>query len=271
MIDIRDASLLDILPSSLQSDPNVVYAAQSIDKELRELTDEIDRLPLFSRMDDLSSEEADDLAWELNIDFYDPTLPLNRRRELVKNAMTWHMHKGTPFAVEEVVTAIFDDAVVKEWFDYGAAPYTFKIVTREILTPEKYNEIVKVVNTVKNVRSRLETIETIRDFNQGLEISADYKVYQYPIPITNTFLCGTWPSPSTLGREVKTTMELSRSGYTQSFSTYRVAGKVIAGTDIVPDTQNARYLGGFEVDQDQADVIKKYNVCGELICGNEVI
>lgn len=134
-----------------------------------------------------------------------------------------------------------------------------------------FNELLTDFEYIRPVHVNGLFLETVREYNQKLEIRSDYKAYQYPLPITGEFLCGTWPSPSTLGREVKTTMELSRSGYTQSFSTYRVAGKVIAGTDIVPDTLNARYLGGFEVDQDQADVIKKYNICGEFICGNGVV
>lgn len=142
-------------------------------------------------------------------------------------------------------------------------------------TNVNYEVIYKALFTdfeyIRPVHVNKMQLETVRECNPALEISSNYKAYQYPLRITGAFLCGTWPSPSTLGREVTTTMELTRSGYTQSSWPYRLAGKVIAGTEIVPDTLNAHYLGGFEVNQDQTDIIKKYNICGIFLSGNGVI
>ncbi|UHA74453.1 phage tail protein I [Paenibacillus sp. 481] len=169
MIDIVRVSLLDLLPSNVAKDPNIKAAAIAIDRELDELIEEIRQLPRFSRMDELTDEEVDDLAWEFHVDFYDPTLPLQQRRELVKNAIPWHRRKATPSAIEELVTSLFGEGKVEEWFEYGGQPYHYRVITNNPdVTTSKAQEFIKAVESVTRLSARLEKIVISQTENMNL-------------------------------------------------------------------------------------------------------
>ncbi|MFY0545444.1 phage tail protein I [Brevibacillus sp. H7] len=159
MRDIHNISLVELLPPSLLADEKVKAAAQAIDSELKKVTEAIAKLTLLYSVDDLEDAWLDELAWSLHVDFYDVTLPIEQKRELVKNSDAWHRRKGTPSAVEELVSTIFGDGEVEEWYDYGGQPYHFRVVTNNFAaTNEQAEEFTKAVNSVKNARSWLETI-----------------------------------------------------------------------------------------------------------------
>lgn len=159
MIEMKDISLYDLLPPSLQTDERTAAIARSLDPEMQRLVERIARLSLMGRLDDLASGEADELAWQYNVPFYDAALPLSQRRELVKNGFRWHRSKGTPAAVEELMTTIFGDGIVEEWFDYGGQPGYFRVITSNFsATTEHADRFLRLINSVKNARSWLDTV-----------------------------------------------------------------------------------------------------------------
>jgi len=160
MLNISDISLLDLIPPNLKSDPQVQAAAAALDAELKAVTEAVKNIILYSRIDELPGEIIDHLAWHFHVDYYDPGLPLEVKRILVKNALTWHRSKGTPAAVEELITAVFDEGQVEEWWEYGGDPYTFKVITfNAAVTTEKAQEFIRALNSIKNARSWLESVE----------------------------------------------------------------------------------------------------------------
>ncbi|WP_028551764.1 phage tail protein I [Paenibacillus sp. UNC451MF] len=160
MINLDQIQLINILPPNLRNDPNIAAAAKAIDGELQDLNESIRKLDIFSRLDTLEAAEIDELAWQYHVDFYDASLPLETKRLLVKNSYAWHRRKGTPSAVEELITTIFGDGQVEEWYDFGGEPYTFRVVTTNPkATNEQAQEFIKALNSVKNERSWLESIQ----------------------------------------------------------------------------------------------------------------
>jgi len=160
MIKISDVSLLDLLPPNLRYVPSLSAAAQAIDAERKDILDAINKLALFPRLNSLTDVEADELAWQWHVDFYDPSLPLDQRRELVKKSYAWHRRKGTPSAVEELIRTIFGDGEVQEWFEYGGQPGMFKVITsNSSTTSDMAQEFLEAIKSIKNVRSHLEAIE----------------------------------------------------------------------------------------------------------------
>ncbi|MFC4102901.1 phage tail protein I [Paenibacillus xanthanilyticus] len=159
MINLDSASLLDLLPSNLRNDPTVAAACGAIDSELRQLTTEIRQINYFSRLDELSSEQADELAWHFHIDFYDPALPLEQRRVLIKNSYDWHRRKGTPSAVEEIVQTVFGDGEVEEWYQFDGEPGTFRILSSNTsITAEQTERFLAALNSVKRKSAHLDSI-----------------------------------------------------------------------------------------------------------------
>ncbi|KEQ22299.1 phage tail protein I [Paenibacillus tyrfis] len=160
MIDIGKVKLLDLIPPNLRDDEKVQAAAESIDRELKQVTDIIPGVAIVHHIDTLPEEWVDQLAWQWHVDFYTPSLPLEQKRELVRNSLRWHKRKGTPSAVAELITTIFGSGEVIEWWEYGGQPYHFKVTTSDpAATSERAKEFLAAIASVKNTRSWLESIE----------------------------------------------------------------------------------------------------------------
>ena len=161
--DLQSASLLDILPPNLLADKKINAAARALDDELQKITAATRKALLLPRLDELSEEVIDLLAWQWHVDFYEPIgMDIETKRRLIKNSIAWHRIKGTPAAVEQVVSAVFDTSHVQEWFEYGGKPYHFKVITEDVTTdPNVLARMRRAINAAKNTRSWLETIEFI--------------------------------------------------------------------------------------------------------------
>ncbi|MDR7318925.1 phage tail protein I [Brevibacillus nitrificans] len=164
MINIQSASLLNILSTNLKADSNVQAIARAIDPKHQEVSNAINQLLLSVDLEAKSELIIDLLAWQKHVDFYDSSLPTDTKRELVRQAEAAHRHKGTPWAIDQIVSTAFDEAVVSEWFEYGGDPFRFKVITADRMTDNKrYADIIRAINSAKNKRSRLETITIRRD------------------------------------------------------------------------------------------------------------
>jgi phage tail P2-like protein len=163
---INEVTLLELLPENLRSDPDITTASRTVDGEFQALASSVNNCLTIADVDNAASEVVDNLAGEINVDFYDQTLPLENRRELVKNGYLYKYRKGTADAVKQIVSDAFDKTTVKEWFTYNGEPFYFKISTETNLPREsKIAEVVRAVNSVKNVRSKLECIEALKNSN----------------------------------------------------------------------------------------------------------
>lgn len=169
MIDIGHIRLIDLIPANLHEDENVRAAAEAIDAELHEVSKLMPGVAILHHIDTLDEQWIDELAWQFHVDFYDPTLPIEQKRQLVKNSLAWHKRKGTPSAVNELITTIFGSGEVQEWFQYGGKPGYFKVTTSDpSATNERAQEFLAAINSVKNTRSWLETIEITRTGSMNL-------------------------------------------------------------------------------------------------------
>ena len=87
MPDISEISLVDILPASIASDPDVLAAAQAIDTELASVT-ALCRVPsLFARIDQFDSTTLDHLAWQFDSKIWRDSWPLNLKRSVIKTVI----------------------------------------------------------------------------------------------------------------------------------------------------------------------------------------
>jgi phage tail P2-like protein len=157
MDEIRNVSLVDAAPPNIAEDPECAAILNAASAAFRKLADKAEMLILLPNIDRQPSEIVDALAYHYHVDFYDATLPLEIRRELVKNHNEWHRIKGTPAAVERIIQTVFGSGYLVEWFERdGMEPYTFEVHTgNKSATGEKINQFVAAVNAVKNVRSHM--------------------------------------------------------------------------------------------------------------------
>lgn len=159
MINIYETSVLDLLPPNLRNDPDMIAASRAVDNEFLLIVNEVKKCILLPNLDILPSDVLDLLAWQMHVDFYDSALPIAVRRELIRNSIRWHKRKGTPSAVEELISTIFDSGQINEWFNYGGAPYTFQVITtNESVTTDRAEQFIRALNSVKNERSWLDKV-----------------------------------------------------------------------------------------------------------------
>lgn len=160
MRSLQTVSICDLLPSSLTGDPFVAAFAEAFDYEFHLLVADTARLLLFANLAEQPNEVLDYLAWQLNVDFYDQTMSLAVKRELISKALYWHSIKGTPAAVERVVQIVFGAGAVEEWFEYDGDPYHFRVRTPggAFPTSAKIDLIMRMISVVKRASAVLEKL-----------------------------------------------------------------------------------------------------------------
>jgi phage tail P2-like protein len=164
-MDLSSVSILNLMPPNLASDQNIKMAAEAFDKVLRGI---IEKIPNISVIPNLALNKTVDsvlidlLAWQFHVDFYDPKMPLEVKRDLVLKSLDWHFRKGTPSAVEDIVSTVFSKAIVQEWFEYDGLPYRFHVATEELMPDsETRNNLIRAINSVKNTRSFFEMFQQL--------------------------------------------------------------------------------------------------------------
>ena len=163
--DLQSVSLLDILPPNLLADKQIHAVARALDDELQKITAETRNALLLPRLDELSEEVIDLLAWQWHVDFYESSMSIETKRQLVRESIAWHRIKGTKAAVEKMARTVFKGGVVTEWFEYGGEPYHFRIdlLTAPNITQDDTARLLAVVNAAKNVRSVLDELRFRRE------------------------------------------------------------------------------------------------------------
>lgn len=160
-MNLSNIDLLSLQPSYLQNDKFVQALCKALNPYFQQLSDEVKLVYIYGRIDELEEEVVDSLAWQFHVDFYDYTLPLSRKRELVKKSRYLHKKKGTPAAVEEACKAVFGRTKLEEWFEYNGKPFFFKMyidITGHGASEEELNKIDRLIDAYKNTRSWCELI-----------------------------------------------------------------------------------------------------------------
>jgi phage tail P2-like protein len=187
---------LDIVPESIRTDPQVIAACESIDNELTFLYEDIPDVCFWPFVEKQVPPLLDVLAWEMHVDHWQGwhgDLSNRKKVELINKSIDWHQHKGTKYAVEDMVRTIFTEGYIVEWFQYGGNPFFFKIVLKQqITTKEQLRALLESVIAVKNVRSWIEAIE----ITQGTIPQQLYMIVVTGVNITVRIPVSTNPNPN---------------------------------------------------------------------------
>lgn len=167
-----------LLPRFMREDLAVQGLSIGIDQIVPDLDSSIKLLTTWDHIDELSEAELDDLAWELNILWYDKSAPIDTKRELVKDSDKVYKHLGTKWAVENVISAYFGEGYVQEWFEYNGDPGYFRIYSiNPSLTDEALTEFMNILNKVKRHSSKLEGIYITLTGRMPLSAGVAYREY----------------------------------------------------------------------------------------------
>lgn len=119
---------MDFVVQMMKHDETVDALSSVIDPFFRKMNEYAEQFSIWDRIDVLEEPFLNELAWELNIDWYDYTAPIDQKREAVKAAGQIHAKRATKWSVERLLKIYFGDAILKEWFEYGGEPYYFKLM-----------------------------------------------------------------------------------------------------------------------------------------------
>ena len=185
MANIEDTKLIDLIPSSLKDDPNVLAAVEAIDKELNEVSKLCNVPALKSRTDELSSKTLDHMAWQVDSKTWKDTWPLSIKRSMIKAVTLEKVKKGTLSSVSSVLNGLGSNFALKEWWENSpkTIPHTFNItvLAQDIegqLSSDTINDIIANIDNSKPVRSHYRlTIAT--QSNGGIGTIAAIRPFSY--------------------------------------------------------------------------------------------
>ena len=170
MIKLTEGGFSDMWNGAPTKAKCISYAIQKVGEDLLQTAA---TTMCASLIDRLEEEILDYLAVELRAMYYDQSLPIESKRELIRGAYSaWYMKAGTPAAVGELVQTVFGEGEVVEWFDTEASPYTFDIVTNAPLTENILDDFERIISRVKNQRSHLRRVLVNRTHSSDGRIAA---------------------------------------------------------------------------------------------------
>lgn len=168
MIKLKDSSILMFIPRFLRNDKKIKNLITAIDTVLKEV---LERVSSMKRMQKISEGELTDaeielLLWEKHVDYFDKTLTKEQKIKLIQNAERAHLKKGTRSVLETHLKIIFGELQLQEWFEYGAQPFHFQILTDYQITDDILIRLNRTVDEFQTTRSIFEGVK----INVNLEL-----------------------------------------------------------------------------------------------------
>lgn len=212
---IYDTDFSKFLPNVLKKDESMMAIAKVVTEKLLEISNSIDKVLIYANIDKLPGEILDILAYDMHVDWYDETYPVEAKREVIKSSVIVHKKMGTKYAVEKALRAVHPASCIEEWFEYGGNPYCFRIIcdTTESKVQANYEEIVNTVNIYKRLSAHLDSVTY--QAHATMLITTETGWYIYRTPLTGKTITGTKPQRNIKGKEIKAkyTVKTSRANY----------------------------------------------------------
>ena len=120
--DFYSADFTNSLPPALKNDPDMMALAQTISAQLQTTAAEVRKNIIYARIDELDEATLDVLAYDLHVDWYDYSYPIEVKRRTIRDSIQVHRRLGTKYAVEKALGAVYPGTKVEEWFEYGGDP-----------------------------------------------------------------------------------------------------------------------------------------------------
>ena len=156
---LSNLEFIKLLPLFMRNDAAVRGLAAGIDSIVPQLAADIEKLSTWDRIDQLSEAELDDLAWELNIPWYDKGASIEVKRQLILDSDKVYKKLGTKWAVENVINTYFGDGHIEEWFQYNGEPGHFRVQSNNpSLNENRFVEFLNLLNKVKRASAKLDGV-----------------------------------------------------------------------------------------------------------------
>lgn len=156
---LSDLEFIKLLPQFMRNDAAVRGLSAGIDGIVPQLAADIEKLSTWDSIDKLSEAELDELAWELNIPWYDKGATIEVKRHLILDSDKVYKKLGTKWAAENVINTYFGDGYIEEWFQYNGEPGHFRVhSTNPSLNESRFAEFLNLLNKVKRASAKLDGV-----------------------------------------------------------------------------------------------------------------
>ena len=234
---LSELDFVRLLPAFMREDEAVNALGKAMNELFKEPGARLETLRTWDKVDELTEEECDALAWELDVDWYDSTgMRLEEKRETIKLAQQIKRKRGTKWAVDRLISAYFGEGYVEENDEIDGTPFAFTVYTTNPDTlVENYNKFMEAVKAAKNERSHIAGVYYLWRQNADIKAAFNSNLHKYEYK-----KCGIYPRPSVLGIGTRsgTTVKLNNSLTTYNYTkcgTKRCQGNsaAIVGSAIV--------------------------------------
>ena len=274
---VSELEFLRLLPAFMRDDEAAIALSKAMNRLIGEPSKRLKTLRVWDNIDNLNEAECDELAWELDVDWYDSTgMSLEEKRATLKIAQQVKRKRGTKWAVEQLISAYFGEGYIMEWYEMYGTPYTFvALTTNPHITAQNFGKFVEAVKAAKNVRSHLAGVfyfwqqgpdpgieyalgSKLHRYNfvkcgtrpriatvgfivkQSIETEPEEKLHLYGFPRSGTIICGTYPRPGTLGAAAKNEIAVEGTAEPIRYGFGRTRGRFHLSCYTCAHGQNAR-------------------------------
>lgn len=196
---VYDIDFTRALPAPLKNDENMLALGQVIAGELQENIHLSRLCIIYARIDELEEDILDVLAYDLHVDWYDDSYPIEAKREVIKNSVRVHKRLGTKYAVVTALRSVFPYSEVEEWFEYGGTHHRYRIVLdlTGAKAPADLEQIIQTARFYKRMTAHLD--EIIYQTQAVIEIAVEATAFRFRNDMTGKYAAGTRPQRATRG------------------------------------------------------------------------
>lgn len=238
---VSELDFLRLLPAFMRDDEAAIALSKAMNQLIGGPGKRLQSIKTWDQIIDLTEAECDELAWELDIDWYDSTgMSLEDKRATIQLAQQIKRKRGTKWAVERLISAYFGEGYIMEWYEMDDTPFTFvALTTNTHITAENFGKFVEAVKAAKNERSHLAGVFYFwqQGPDPGIEYALGSSLHRYDFR-----KCGTYPRTATIGFVVKPSIETEPEAKLHLYG-FTHAGGLTCGTYPRPGTLGAIVKG----------------------------
>lgn len=238
---VSELDFLRLLPAFMRDDEAAIALSKAMNQLIGGPGKRLQSIKTWDQINDLTEAECDELAWELDIDWYDSTgMSLEDKRATIQLAQQIKRKRGTKWAVERLISAYFGEGYIMEWYEMDDTPFTFvALTTNTHITAENFGKFVEAVKAAKNERSHLAGVFYFwqQGPDPGIEYALGSSLHRYDFR-----KCGTYPRTATIGFVVKPSIETEPEAKLHLYG-FTHAGDLTCGTYPQPGTLGAIVKG----------------------------
>lgn len=128
-------NVFDLIPQSIKSSKEFNALFSGLQNEVDEIITEIHKITYLQDLTVVDDALLDHVAATWGLDAEDgwglveinPAITRDKKESFVQLSWDLHRYKGTKYALERIISFVGLIGKVEVWWEYGAAPYNFKI------------------------------------------------------------------------------------------------------------------------------------------------